>query len=328
MRWLVVPLVLGGVLASAGIFTVSRWTIVEPVTLGMMEGDAQRGAYLARSAGCVACHTDVQKGGAALAGGAPLDTPFGRFVPPNLTPDPVHGIGNWTLDQFAVAVRQGVRPDGKAYYPAFTYEFYNRFTDQDIADLWTAFRTVPPVPVAAARHDLNFPFNLRWGLQLWRARYMTPSEMTPVMAQSDAWNRGQQLVNGASHCAACHTARGLFGGLDTSESLAGNANLPGGNKAPSIRTEALLTRGWTVANMAYALRTGIMPDGDVLGGSMAEAIAQGTGMLTGRDREAIATYLLTPAGQTSVGLPTPVTDPTMGGMAGMEGMAGMKSGGN
>lgn len=328
MRSLVVPLILGAIFAAAGIFIVARWPIMEPVTLGMMEGDAKRGAYLARSAGCVACHTDVKMGGAAMAGGAPLDTPFGRFVPPNLTPDPVHGIGDWTLDQFAVAVRQGVRPDGKAYYPAFTYEFYNQFTDQDMADLWTAFRTVPPVSVPTAQHDLNFPFNLRWGLKLWRARYMTQSETTPVMAQSDAWNRGQQLVNGASHCGACHTKRGLFGGLDANAKLEGNTNLPGGSKAPSISTEDLLSRGWTVANMAYALRTGITPDGDVLGGSMAEAIAQGTGMLTEEDREAIATYLLTPSGQISVGLPTNAAASSMDSMAGMEGMAGMESGGN
>ena len=42
--------------------------------------------------------------------GAPLDTPFGSFVPPNITPDLAGGIGNWTLDQVAVALRQGVRP--------------------------------------------------------------------------------------------------------------------------------------------------------------------------------------------------------------------------
>jgi hypothetical protein len=70
----------------------------------MITGDAYRGAYLARTSGCIACHTNAAAGGAALAGGAPLDTPFGTFVPPNLTPDPAGGIGGWTLDQFAVAV--------------------------------------------------------------------------------------------------------------------------------------------------------------------------------------------------------------------------------
>ena len=43
-------------------------------------GDAERGAYLARASGCVSCHTNAAAKGLALAGGAPLDTPFGIFV--------------------------------------------------------------------------------------------------------------------------------------------------------------------------------------------------------------------------------------------------------
>lgn len=308
--------ILLGVVALVGIFAISRWPIKEPVALGMMQGDARRGAYLARSSGCIACHTDAETGGAALAGGAPLKTPFGTFVPPNITSDPAGGIGSWTLDDFAVAVRQGVRPDGKAYYPAFPYEFYNTFSDQDIADLWTAFRTVPAVAQVANAHSLRFPFSQRWALKLWRARYMTQAELAPVMAQSDAWNRGQELVNGASHCAACHTDRGLFGGLKTSDPLAGNDTLPGGSKAPSIQTASLVAQGWSVSNMSYALRTGIMPDGDVFGGSMAEAVAAGTSYMTDADRDAIATYLLTPPGQTAVQAPAPVASGS-GPMAGM-----------
>lgn len=272
------------------------WPIGEPERLGMLEGDAYRGAYLARASGCVSCHTNNEAGGTALAGGAPLGTPFGTFVPPNITPDPEHGIGRWTMDQFAVAVRQGVRPDGKAYYPAFTYQFYANFSDQDIADLWAALRTVPPVAKAAPEHDVSFPFNLRFGLKLWRALFLDDEVLTPVLGRTEAWNRGQQLVNGAAHCAACHSGRNLLGGIKESEALAGNDRLPGGNVAPSIRAEDLVAAGWTVDNLAYALRTGMLPNGDVFGGSMAEVVQYGTLFLDEEDRIAIATYLLNPAG--------------------------------
>ena len=137
-----------------------------------------------------------------------------------------------------------------------------------------------------------FPFNMRWGLKLWRAAYMSPALISPVLGKAAAWNRGQQLVTGAAHCAACHTGRNLLGGLKPGEALAGNDNLPGGNAAPSLLAPALTGRGWTVANMAYALRTGFMPDGDVFGGSMAEVVQSGTSFLDDSDREAIATYLL------------------------------------
>lgn len=301
---------------------IAKWPIAEPKHIGILVGDAYRGAYLARSSGCIACHTNVAAGGAALAGGVPLDTPFGSFVPPNITPDLAGGIGDWTLDQFAVALRQGVRPDGKAYYPAFPYEFYADMSDQDVADLWAALQTVPPAAQPAPVHDVSFPFNMRWGLKLWRAAYMTPATISPVLGQSVAWNRGQQLVTGAAHCAACHTGRNIVGGLQASEMLAGNDNLPGGSIAPPILAPDLVAKGWTVANMAYALRTGVMPDGDVLGGSMAEVVQYGTSYMDEADREAIATYLLTIDGQlpSAVATETPVADAAMTGMVHTSGM--------
>lgn len=309
-----------GILGSAAIAALAAWPIGRPVALGMMTGDPTRGAYLARSSGCVTCHTNIADAGPALAGGAPLDTPFGSFVPPNITSDLVAGIGGWTLDQFAVAVRQGIRPDGKAYYPAFPYEFYAGFTDQEVADLWAAIRTVPAVDQAAAPHDVGFPFNLRWGLKIWRAAYMAPVEMSPLLGKSDAWNRGQQLAQGATHCAACHTGRNILGGLQADEAFGGNDNLPGGSAAPAIGAAVLRDAGWTPANLAYALRTGIMPDGDVLGGSMAEVVKDGTSFLTDDDRTAIAAFLLDsadgsqPPGDNAVAVPR---DAPMDDMSGM-----------
>lgn len=307
-------------LAVIGVIAI--WPIAEPTHIGMLAGDAYRGAYLARSSGCIACHTNSAAAGAALAGGAPLDTPFGSFVPPNITPDLAGGIGYWTLDQFAVALRQGVRPDGKAYYPAFPYEFYADMSDQDVADLWAALQTVPPIAEPAAAHDVSFPFNMRWGLKIWRAALMTPAAISPVLGQSVAWNRGQQLVTGAAHCAACHTGRNIVGGLKASEMLAGNDKVPGGSVAPPILAVALVAKGWTVANMAYALRTGVMPDGDVLGGSMAEVVQYSTSYMDDADREAIATFLLTIDGQVpkDVARETPIADAGMTGMAHSSGM--------
>lgn len=308
--------IIAAILGGAFIGAVASWPIGNEETLGMLQGDPYRGAYLARSGGCIACHTNVDAGTPALAGGAPLDTPFGTFVPPNITADPIGGIGDWTMDQFAVALRQGVSPDGTAYYPAFPYEFYAAFSDQDIADLWAAMQTVPPAGQAAAPHDLGFPFNQRWSLKLWRAAFLQPvTDLSPVMGQSDAWNRGQELVNGAAHCAACHTGRNLLGGLKPSEQFLGNDALPGGNTAPSITATDLAAGGWSEAAITYSLRTGLMPDGDVFGGSMAEAVRDGTSFLDEADRQAIAAYLMDGKGPAA-------QQPADDGMAGMahEGM--------
>jgi len=255
-------------------------------------GDVQRGAYLARVSGCISCHTNSEAGGAALAGGAGLATDFGTFFPPNLTTDKESGIGGWTVEQFAKAVRQGISPSGEPYYPAFSYPFYADFTDQDIADLWAAFQTVPPVAEAALEHDVKFPFDQRWGLKLWRAAYLYDPPTEPIDEKNAQWNRGRELVRGAAHCGACHTPRNIGGGRLLDAVFAGNEALPGGSKAPSITPNSLAERGWTVSNLAYALRTGVTPSGDAFGGSMVEVVQGNTRFLSPDDLEAMAVYLL------------------------------------
>ena len=308
----ILPITAAGLAAG----TLALWPIGETEAPAFPTGDPGRGAYLARAAGCVSCHTNATALGPALAGGAPLATPFGTFVPPNITPHPVAGIGRWTIQDFARAVRQGVSPEGDPYYPVFTYSFYAGFTDQDVADLWEAFRTVPPVAEAAPVHDIGLPFSFRSGLKLWRANYLEAPLTDALMGTSDIWNRGRELVEGAAHCAACHTGRNLVGALKDSARFAGNNSLPGGSKAPSIRVDDLVARGFTVANLGYALQSGLLPDGDAFGGSMAEVVAQGTSFLTGTDREAIATYLLDPEGTGKVSAPAP--PPANTPMAGMD----------
>lgn len=303
------------VLAGAAVLAVSGtaaiaalvvWPIGRPPAEIELTGEVQRGAYLARASGCIACHTNFEEGGAPLAGGAPLETPFGVFYPPNITTDPEHGIGDWSLSDFAMAVRQGVSPDGAPFFPAFAYPFYADFSDQDIADMWAAFQTVPPVAEAAPPHEVGFPFNQRWGLKLWRALFMHDPQTEPVEGKSNDWNRGRQLVRGAAHCGACHTGRNLAGGRRPDAVFAGNDDLPGENKAPSILSDDLTERGWTVANLSYALQSGVTPSGDVFGGSMGEVVQNGTRFLSKADLKAMAIYLLdsdVPEGRALAGTP-------------------------
>ena len=289
LRWIISAGILAGVGTVAATYV---WPIGNRVNDIALVGDVNRGAYLARASGCIACHTNAEGGGAPLAGGAPLKTDFGTFYPPNLTTDAEHGMGSWTVEDFALAVRQGISPDGEPYYPTFTYPFYADFSDQDIADLWAAFQTVPPVAEAVPPHDVAFPFDQRWGLKLWRAAFLATPDTTPDPVKSDTWNRGKELVLGATHCAACHTPRNALGARIVEERFSGNAELPVGGKAPSIRAEDLLEGGWTADDLAYALRSGITPTGDVFGGSMVEVVQHGTRFLNDDDLNAMATFIM------------------------------------
>ena len=195
------------VVAATGVATLQAWPLPTPRQISADAGDVNRGAYLARMAGCIACHTDVAGGGKPLAGGVPLKTKFGTFYAPNITTDEKHGIGGWTLEQFAEAVRNGVSPDGESYYPAFPYLFYSKLSDQDVADLWAAFRTVPPVGEASTPQDLVFPFNLRSGLKLWRSAFQTDEGYTPAPRQERGleprglYRRGASSLRRLSHAA-------------------------------------------------------------------------------------------------------------------------------
>ncbi|HET9043313.1 MAG TPA: cytochrome c, partial [Burkholderiales bacterium] len=59
----------------------------------LAQGDAKRGEYLANAGGCVGCHTEEKKDAVRFAGGRALQTPFGTFYGPNITPHPEAGIG-------------------------------------------------------------------------------------------------------------------------------------------------------------------------------------------------------------------------------------------
>lgn len=72
----------------------------------------------------------------------------------------------------------------------------------------------------------------------------------------------------------------------------GSDALPGGDKAPAINAQTLIARGWDTDSLAYALRSGLTPDGDAFGGAMGEVVLYGTSFLNDADRQAIATYLM------------------------------------
>ena len=71
-----------------------------------------RGEYLIHAGGCIDCHTEDEKDALPLAGGRKLETLFGVFYSPNITPDAGTGIGNWSDADFLNAFWEGVNPDG------------------------------------------------------------------------------------------------------------------------------------------------------------------------------------------------------------------------
>ena len=63
----------------------------------------------------------------------------------NITPDPETGIGAWTDDEIARAIREGVRKDGTALFPVMPYLDFATMDDEDVKSIVVYLRTIPAV---------------------------------------------------------------------------------------------------------------------------------------------------------------------------------------
>jgi len=247
-----------------------------------------RGEYLAAAAGCISCHTDRENDGPDYAGGHELETPYGVFIAPNITPDTNTGIGGWTEAQFIAALRDGVAPDGSRYYPAFPYPSYAGMREEDAAAIYAYLQSIPPADRMNEPHRLAWYVPGNWAMRIWNALF-TPWEYPGT---STEFERGAYLVRHLGHCGECHTPRNLFGALDTGRELAGSPKDSTGRGAPAIDTSEAGLAAWSVSDVEFFLEIGMMPDGDFAGGGMADVIDDNTSRLTPEDRRAMAEFLL------------------------------------
>ena len=249
----------------------------------------EQGRYLARAANCIGCHT--QRGGAPYAGGRTIATPFGNLYAPNITSDPVTGIGAWSADDFWRALHNGKSRDGRFLYPAFPYTDYTKISRADADALYAFFKTVAPVAQTNRAPALSFPYNQRLLLAGWRALYFRPGVFVPDAGQNLQWNRGAYLVQGAGHCNACHANRNVFGATGSGPDLAGGLIPVLDWYAPSLTANQESGLGsWTTRDVVDLLRTGVSRRSAVFG-PMAEVVQSSLQHLSPEDLTAMAIYL-------------------------------------
>ena len=248
----------------------------------------ERGRQLAAVGNCVGCHT--AEGGAPLAGGRPIETPFGTVWATNLTPDPAHGIGQWSFSAFQRAMREGIARDGRHLYPAFPYTAFSQTSDDDLQALYAWLMVQPPVAQPAPATRLAFPYDQRPLLALWNAQHLQPGPVAADPVRSAQWNRGAYLVNGLGHCTACHTPRDARGGELSRSAYLGGA-LVHGWEAPPLGALSASPLRWTEDAMVQYLRQGHHRHHGVAGGPMAPVV-QALAQADEADVRAMAHYLV------------------------------------
>lgn len=254
-----------------------------------------RGEYLARAGDCIACHTAPN--GKPFAGGLRLDMPMlGAIFSTNITPDPQHGIGTYSYEEFDRAVRHGIAKDGHRLYPAMPFPSYARITDADMHDIYAYFmHGVQPESTPNRPSQVHWFMRMRWPLAIWSAMFARSTPFKPDPRYDQSLNRGLYLVEGLGHCGTCHTPRGIamqekaLLSADGPQFLSGSE--VGGWYARSLRGEKDTGLGqWSESDIVELLKTGRNAKSAAFG-SMTEVIAHSMQFMKDSDLHAIARYL-------------------------------------
>jgi mono/diheme cytochrome c family protein len=257
----------------------------DAATVSPPDTQLARGAYVVKAAGCLVCHTALGPAGPdfANAGAGGLEMPdavVGTWRSPNITPDKASGIGSWTDDQIARAIREGTRPDGTQLYAIMPFPFYNRMTDADVKAVVAYLRTLKPVDrVVAPNKKLQVP-----------QPAVPPPANTPDLA-TDPVKHGEYLA-ALMLCGHCHMTPKepdhLFsGGLDLTISTLGTGKLYAPNITPDKDTGL---GAWTEDNLYVTLKTMVRPTGKAILPPMS-FLHTGWSQLEEADLRAVAAYI-------------------------------------
>ena len=227
------------------------------------ETRTERGRYLVETlAGCGNCHTPRGPNGPLndkkFAGGEIIKHSDFTAVTPNITPDPQTGIGKWTDDQIALAIREGRRPDGRLLGPAMPSRSYRHLADEDVKAIIAYLRSVPPVynRITAESH-YDTPLPASWG---------PPVGHVDAPSREDTISYGKYLAGPLARCMDCHTEPPRAG--EPARPGAGGKEFHGpwgisvsANLTPD-KTSGL--GDWSDAEIERAIRTGVARNGHKL----------------------------------------------------------------
>jgi mono/diheme cytochrome c family protein len=256
------------VLAAVGITATIGWRpFIGPKTRALTDRRFEatperlkRGAYLVEHVtGCTYCHTPQEQGPngpeivAAKKGSGQVFAIPGlpaSLVAPNITPDPETGIGNFTDDQLARAIREGISHDGRTLFPMMPYAHFRRMSDEDLASVVVYLRTLPVIRNPLPRTEIYFPVKY-----LIRGVPQPVTETVPADLSTPV-NRGEYLVN-LSLCSECHTPR-KRGRLDSAMKFAGGQVFDPSGKlvSPNITPDATGIGNYTEDIFVKTIRTG------------------------------------------------------------------------
>ena len=200
--------------------------------------------------GCIDCH------GADLSGKTIVDDPaIGKFAGTNLTSGKGGVASSLSDSAFALAIRQGIGPSGRAliFMPSTDYQ---DMSDDDVSKIIAYIRSRPPVDKPSIPQTVGPMARLLFLTgkmpNLLPAELINHQAKPPVhIAVAETVAYGHYLTN---MCTGCHGKR-LSGGP-----------IPGGapNWPPAKDITPAGLEHWNKVDFIKAMRTGVLPDGSIL----------------------------------------------------------------
>ena len=249
------------------------------------EGDLARGEYLVTTVmGCGNCHTPLGPDGfvqeAALSGRMVEDLEQFTAIAPNITP--AGRVADWSDDELATAIREGVRPDGSIIGPPMPFQVYRRISDDDLSAVVAYLRTVSAVEGDPGESEYRIPLPPAYG---------PPVENVSAPEPGVTEEYGDYLV-AIAHCMECHSAPTPQGPDVMGEGFARGGmefHGPGGTvTAPNITNGEDGIAGWSDAELKAMITEGVRPDGEPMLPPMPYPFLAG---MTADDLDAVVLYL-------------------------------------
>lgn len=243
----------------------------------------ERGDYIVNTIGaCGSCHTPMGPQGFIaeqnLGGRLVEQTEAFTAIAPNITPG--GAVKEWSDDELAKAIREGIRPDGSVIGPPMPFEVYRGLSDTDLKSIVMYLRTVPAVENDPGKSIYNIPLPPAWG---------PPITSVADVPEGATVEYGAYLAGPVGHCTVCHTPFGEQGPMfDTLLGAGGNEfHGPWGVSVSANITPVGISR-YSDAELADIITKGVRPNGQPMLPPMSYGHYAG---MTGDDVSAVILYL-------------------------------------